>query len=76
MEVNGRNSCTGNSHHINIRYFFVYDRIKKGHLKVVYCPTYKMVGDFFTEPLQGGIFKKFRSTIMGHENQNILQKFS
>ena len=25
MEVNGRNSCTGNSRHINIQYFFVKD---------------------------------------------------
>ena len=26
MEKNGRNSCTGNSRHISIRYFFVKDR--------------------------------------------------
>ena len=27
MEKNGCNSCTGNSRHIDIRYFFVKDRI-------------------------------------------------
>ena len=37
MLKNGRNSCTGNSRHINVRYFFVKDRIDKGELKVEYC---------------------------------------
>ena len=72
MEVNGRNSCTGNSRHIDIRYFFIHDRIKKGKLDVVYCPAEKMLADFFTKPLQGKIFKNFRSAIMGHENQQIV----
>ena len=49
MEVNRRNSCTGNSRHINIRYFFVHDRIKNGKLDVVHCPTEKMLADFFYE---------------------------
>ena len=61
MEVNGRNSCTGNSHHVDIRYFFVHDRVKSGNIKVVYCPTERMLADFFTNPLQGGLFKKFRN---------------
>ena len=29
MDKNGRNSCTGNYRHINIRYFFVKDRMDK-----------------------------------------------
>ena len=36
MEKNGRNSCTGNSRHINIRYFFIKDRINKKEVKVEY----------------------------------------
>ena len=64
MEVNGRNSCTGNSRHIDIRYFLIHDRIKKVNLDVVYR--------FFTKPLQGKTFKKFRSAIMGHENQELV----
>ena len=27
MEINGRNSCSGNSRHINIRYFWIKDRV-------------------------------------------------
>ena len=29
MDNNGRNSCTGNSRHISIRYFFVKDIVDK-----------------------------------------------
>ena len=60
MEVNGRNSCTGNSRHVDIRFFFVHERVKARDIKVINCPTDKMVADFFTKPLQGRISKKFR----------------
>ena len=30
METNGKNSCTGNSRHISVRYFFTKYRIEKG----------------------------------------------
>ena len=67
MEKNGRNLCTGNSRHIDIRYFFTKDRVDKGELDIGYCPTEKMLADFFTKPLQGSLFKVFRAVIMGHE---------
>ena len=66
MLKNGRNSCTGNSRHIAIRYFFVKDRIDKGELRVEYCPSSIMLADFFTKPLQGHLFKMFRDVIMGY----------
>ena len=65
MEKNGRNSCTGNSRHINVRYFFVKDRYDKGEIELQYCPTELMLADFFTKPLQGALFLKFREVIMG-----------
>ena len=71
MKVNCWNSCTGNSRHIDIRYFFVHDRVKKGELNVTYCPTDNVSTDLFTKPLQGAIFKKFRSAIMGFVDQNV-----
>ena len=71
MEVNGRNSCTENLRHVDIRFFFVHDRVKSGKINVVYCPTDKMVADFFTKPLQGSIFKKFRASVMGHSNHDL-----
>jgi hypothetical protein len=64
LEKNGRGSSSKRTRHINIRYFFVTDRIKSKELCVEYCPTGDMVGDFFTKPLQGSLFRKFRNAIM------------
>ena len=66
MEKNGQNSCTGNSRHIHIRYFFVKDRIDKGEMRVEYFPKYLMLADFFTKPLMGELFRKLRDVIMGY----------
>ena len=68
MHKNGRNSCTGNSRHIHIRYFFVKDRVDKGEISVEYCPTHLMIADFFTKPLTGKLFHRFRNIIMGYES--------
>ena len=35
-----------------------------GEVKIEHCPTKDMVGDFFTKPLQGAQFIKFRNEIM------------
>ena len=72
MERNGRNSCTGNSRHIHIRYFFVKDRQDKGEIDIKYCPTENMLADFFTKPLQGTLFEKFRDVIMGYKHISTL----
>ena len=72
METNGRKSCTGNSRHINIRYFFVKDRIDKGEFSIGFCPTTSMLADFFTKPLNGALFKKFKAVIMGHAHISTL----
>lgn len=33
-------------------------------MRVDYCPTEEMIADFFTKPLQGALFRKFRAFIM------------
>ena len=65
LETNGKASSSKRTKHINVRYFFVTDRIAKQELKVEWCPTGDMIADFMTKPLQGGLFKKFRDLIMG-----------
>ena len=75
MEKNGRNSCTGNSRHIKIRYFFVKDLVDKGEVEIVYCPTEQMLADYFTKPLQGELFRRFRKVIMGWDNVDILKQY-
>ena len=73
MERNGRNSCTGNTRHVNIRYFWVKDRIQKGEIDLKYCPTKKMLADYFTKALQGSAFMKFWYVVMGHKHMDSLR---
>ncbi len=65
LENNGKASSIKRTKHINIRYFFVTDRINNKELEVEWCPTAEMTGDFMTKPTQGKLFKKFRDQIMG-----------
>ena len=37
----------------------------EGDIKIHHCPTEEMVGGFFTKPLQGAAFIRFRDLIMG-----------
>jgi hypothetical protein len=74
FEKNGRKSCGPNSRHIDIRYFFIKDRIDIEGIDVQYCPTEQMLADFFTKPLQGSLFKKFREVILGHKHINSLKE--
>ena len=72
MLKNGRNSCTGNSRHVHIRYFFVKDRVDKEEIRVDYCPTLHMLADFFTKTLHGHLFQKFRYVSMGYKHVSSL----
>lgn len=65
LEKNGRTSSSKRTKHIEIRYYYVADRIAKKDLKVVWCPTDQMIADFLTKPLQGKAFVKFRNLLMG-----------
>ena len=68
LEQNGKRSSSKRTRAFNIRYFFLTDRIQKGNLVVEYVSTHDMVADFFTKPLQGNLFIKFKKLIMGHES--------
>jgi len=74
LEKNGKLSSSKRTRHINIRYFFVTDRVEKNELNIEYCPTEQMIGDFFTKPLQGWKFKKFRDLIMNCTEEDISKK--
>ncbi|KAI2509413.1 Reverse transcriptase (RNA-dependent DNA polymerase) [Fragilaria crotonensis] len=47
LETNGRMSAGPKSRHIDIRYFWMKDRIKTEGMTIRHCPTLQMVGDFF-----------------------------
>ena len=65
LERNGKASSSRRTKQINVRYFFITDRIAKGEVRVEWCPTKQMVADFMTKPLQGSAFRNFRNLIMG-----------
>ena len=71
MAKNGKASSGKRTKHINIRYFFVADRIDSNELTIEYCPTGDMIGDFFTKPLQGAQFIKFRKEILNLEYDDL-----
>jgi hypothetical protein len=64
LENNGRRSSGKRTKHINMRYYFITDRVRNGELTIEHCPTQDMIADFFTKPLQGKLFFKFRAIIM------------
>jgi hypothetical protein len=67
LETNGKKSSGKRTRALNIRYFFLADQVEKGNLSVEYCPTLEMIGDYMSKPLQGKLFVKFKSQIMGSE---------
>jgi hypothetical protein len=71
LENNGKRSSGKRTRHINIRYYFVTDRIAAGELSVEYCPTGEMLADFFTKPLQGALFRKFRNRILNLTEEEV-----
>ena len=74
LETNGRMSSGKNTRHIDIKYFFAKDRIDTEGIDIVHCPTEQMLADFFTKPLQGALFKKFKAVLLGHAHISTLQR--
>ena len=72
LETNGRMSAGPQSRHINIRHFWIKDHMEQEKITVRHCPTLQMLGDFFTKPLQGGLFTRFRDVILGYEHVDTL----
>jgi hypothetical protein len=69
LENNGKWSSSKRTRHIDIRYFFVTDRIRKKEVEIVHCPTAHMVADYFTKPLQGALFRQHRRLIKNENDQ-------
>ena len=47
------------------------DLINAGDTKIEYCPTPDMIGDCFTNTIQGSLFLKFRNLILGIDEVDI-----
>jgi len=48
------------------------DRIVSEKIDIRYCPTEQMLADFFTKPLQGALFIRFKRVIMGLDHISVL----
>ena len=71
LERNGWKSSSRRTKHIDVRYFYVTDRLKKKDVsRVVYKPTGDMQSDYFTKALQGQAFHTHRKTLMGLDGTN------
>jgi hypothetical protein len=70
LEKNGRGSSSKRTRHIDIRYFFITDRINKQEVTVEYCSTERMLADFLTKPLQGSLFTQARDLIMSRQHHH------
>ena len=60
------NPASEKTRHINIRYFFIKDRVDSGELKIEYMCTNDMMADVLTKPLQGEKFNQMRDCLLGH----------
>ena len=50
-------STSDRTRHINIRYFFIKDKINSNERRIEYLPTEEMVADALTKLPQGELFK-------------------
>jgi len=62
--ANKGGSTSARSRHINIRFFFIKDRIAAGEIELKYKPTAEMIADILTKPLQGTLFRRLRNILL------------
>jgi hypothetical protein len=74
IEKNGKKSSGQKTKHMDNRYFWIKDRLETEGIDVEYCPTELMIADFFTKPLQGALFRKFRDIVLGYKHISTLNE--
>jgi len=65
LELRGA-SKSDKTRHVNIRYFWVKDRIDNNEISVEYKPTDEMIADVLTKPLQGKKFTDLRDKLLNY----------
>lgn len=74
LETNGRASASKRTRHFDIKYFYVTDLVTRKEIDLRYCPTDKMLADYFTKPLVGRQFEILRSLVMNLEDLTLVQQ--
>ena len=65
----GRTSLGKRTRHINIRYFYLHDLIKKGVMSVEYLTTKEMIADYLSKPLSGKLFYYLWDLMMNNKSE-------
>ena len=60
-------STSQRTRHVNIRYFWVHDKVQKRELELVYPQTARMVADLLTKPLSGELLRTLTDILLGIE---------
>jgi hypothetical protein len=64
--VNRGHSTSQRTRHVNIRYFYLKDRIDQKEIVVEYIESKRMLADILTKPLQGAAFEELRDVLCNH----------
>lgn len=67
LAENGGSSSSSRTRHVDVRYYFVTDCVKKGEVFIKYCPTTDLCSDVLTKPLQGNQFRRLRARLLNFE---------
>eukprot|EP00957_Ditylum_brightwellii_P080381 6113802-Ditylum_brightwellii.AAC.1 len=68
LEKNGKRSSRKKTKHINVRYFFIKDKIESREVEAKHCGAQDMISDYFTKLLQGHLFHKICKAILNLED--------
>ena len=66
LEKNGHHSSSCCTKHMDVWYFYITNHVKNKGISIQHYPTEEMLTDVFTKPLQGSLFLKLQTAIMGH----------
>ena len=56
------------SKHIDVRFHFIREKVKKGDMRMIHVASQDQVADIFTKPLPTALFENFK-TMIGMKNR-------
>ena len=62
--INNNRPISQRTKHIDIRYFFLRDRIENKDIEIIYTPSNEMISDLLTKPLPLPQFNKLKKILM------------
>ena len=66
LEKNGHHSSSHCTKHMDVWYLYITNHVKNKEISIQHCPTEELLANYFIKPLQGSLFLKLQTAIMGH----------